>query len=115
MGSVCEARISLGDLLRDRVFDSKCEFAVYLTPDLASVNGASTDTHFRKAASEGCWKKRGLCKDVRRCQGQVAEGYLADVEFGARVVDIDTDQVARLVVIENNAFGNLAALDTGLV
>lgn len=28
-------------------------------------------------------EETGLCKDVRYRQGQVAEGYLADVEFGA--------------------------------
>ena len=46
---------------------------------------------------------------------KVAEGYFADVEFGAGVVDIDADEVARLVVIENDAFGHFAALDAGSV
>ena len=52
---------------------------------------------------------------MRSRERQVAEGYFADVEVGAGVVDIEADEVAGLVVIEDNAFGNLAALDAGFV
>lgn len=40
---------------------------------------------------------------------------LADVEFCACVVDIYADKIARFVVIENNTFRDLAAIDAGFV
>ena len=46
---------------------------------------------------------RVLSKDVRGCERQAAEDDLAYVEFGACVVDIEADEAACLVVIDNNA------------
>jgi len=54
-------------------------------------------------------------KDLSCFERQVAENDLADFEFRAGVVDIDADEVARCVVVENYAIGNLAALDAVFV
>ena len=39
----------------------------------------------------------------------------AEIQFSTRVIDVDSDQIALGVVIQNNAFRDLLALDAGPV
>ena len=43
--------------------------------------------------------------------GSLADNELADLDFRAGVVDIDSRQVALRVVVEHDSLGNLSALD----
>ena len=42
----------------------------------------------------------------------MVRNQFAQIELATGVIDVDSDQVALAVVIQNNAFRNFAALDT---
>ena len=47
---------------------------------------------------------RSLGRDGLHFSGHLAQRKLAEVDFGARVVDVDADEIAASVVIEHHAF-----------
>jgi hypothetical protein len=47
--------------------------------------------------------------------GNAAEDEFPKIDFLARVVDVDSDQVARDIVVEHDTFGDFAALDARLL
>src|ERR1039458_5220920 len=82
-------------------------------------SAACEGTSSRNSASAS-WRKRARCTALlsgngRDLRWQLVDKQVLELNFSARVIDIDSDEVTFRIVVEHDPFGNLPTFHTRLL